>query len=529
MDELLRSVTEQARTLAGATRARLYLREPDEHGFRRVAGEGPAQLGPDHQSADFVVPLGEEGFFLLDSCADTERLAEFGKFAGTVVRQHRMTRRLEARHQELAGRHRALEARHAAERRMNGLVGGDGGLAAIAGVCAELTGKAVALFDTTHRLVTSASPAGFPGRKVPPLDRILDVIGSRPETAVTVAADPARAVARRHLLVPVAAAGETFGWLVVLEYPVRLREPDWFVAERAAEHLAAEFAVQRRIARVAWNARASLARQLVRGSSTVEDLRASGEYLGVDTGARRVLAYVIGPRVTTGALGGGEELASAVERALRVEVLATNGSEGTLLLVEAPSRVGPVVLVSRIKEAVRDAVDGVFGRAGAIVGVSSVCEPSGLARGYREAREVAHCIDRFVRGRSTRVLAVDDLGPARLFVANGDTASIRGYVDDVLGPLLTGDAADLLLTLQSFFDSGRSVRLASAELGVHENTVRLRLAKVRTATGLDVAADANDQLSVQTALLVLRLQGHPALPAIGESVGELGKTRRETA
>ncbi|WP_083541857.1 helix-turn-helix domain-containing protein [Kribbia dieselivorans] len=46
--------------------------------------------------------------------------------------------------------------------------------------------------------------------------------------------------------------------------------------------------------------------------------------------------------------------------------------------------------------------------------------------------------------------------------------------------------------------------------GVHENTVRLRLNKVQTLTGLDMT-NANDQLSVQTALLVLRLQGHPAV------------------
>jgi hypothetical protein len=34
---------------------------------------------------------------------------------------------------------------------------------------------------------------------------------------------------------------------------------------------------------------------------------------------------------------------------------------------------------------------------------------------------------------------------------------------------------------------------------------------VHTITGLDVAADADDQLSVQVALLVLRLQGHSVL------------------
>ena len=43
--------------------------------------------------------------------------------------------------------------------------------------------------------------------------------------------------------------------------------------------------------------------------------------------------------------------------------------------------------------------------------------------------------------------------------------------------------------------------------------MRLRLAKIHDLTGLDVAAGPNDQLSAQTALLVLRLEGHPFIPS----------------
>jgi len=43
------------------------------------------------------------------------------------------------------------------------------------------------------------------------------------------------------------------------------------------------------------------------------------------------------------------------------------------------------------------------------------------------------------------------------------------------------------------------------------------LARVHTLTGLDVAADASDQLSVQMSLLVLRLRDHPTLPALAEA------------
>jgi DNA-binding PucR family transcriptional regulator len=157
------------------------------------------------------------------------------------------------------------------------------------------------------------------------------------------------------------------------------------------------------------------------------------------------------------------------------------------------------------------------GTADLIAGVGASCDAAGLvARAYREAREVARCIESFSGSAADRVLAVDDLGPARLFVAHAEVAAVERYVQDVIGPVLADDKGTTLVqTLHAFFDTGRSIRSSARRLDVHENTVRQRLARVKTLTGLDVAADPTDQLSVQMALLVARLRGHAALPSFG--------------
>ena len=103
-------------------------------------------------------------------------------------------------------------------------------------------------------------------------------------------------------------------------------------------------------------------------------------------------------------------------------------------------------------------------------------------------------------------------------MARGDAAGIERFVEDVLGPLIEAGDDGLVATLHVFFDTARSIRASAARLGVHENTIRYRLARVRSLTGLDVAGDASDQLSVQMALLVLRLQGHPVLPLFDADV-----------
>lgn len=494
----------------------------------RIAGDAAVfgALQPHSRRAVLCIPLvgpdgSPAGVILFDDesgAATGQELRSFalvgGAAAAAWVAHHELCLRLD----DLGRRHHGLQTAAAVERRLGALVGGPGGVAAMAAMCAEVTGKPVLVFNSDQHLVARA---GLPERAVPALPPLADLLAADPvgpRRAVRVASRSVGVADRGHLLAVVAAEGETHGWVVILAQPSGLRPFDDMVAKLAGHYLAREFNVQHRIADVAWNARASLTRQLVKGTNDPDDLRTAGEYLGVKTDARRVLVYAVGPGVRGSSLADIAHLADDVQHRLDLEVLVTRGSEGVMLLIEAPPNLASAELVARVKAALRsrrrDAIGGEL-----TAGISSVCEPRGLARAYREAREVAHCIDRFAAPGAARILAVDDLGPARLFVANSAVTAVRAYVEDVLGPLLTGapGTGDLIVTLGRYFDSGRSVRISAAQLGVHENTVRLRLARVAAATGLDVASDPNDQLSAQTALLVLRLQGHPGLKSFDDA------------
>ncbi|MCW2816136.1 MAG: hypothetical protein JWN84_3591 [Nocardioides sp.] len=415
---------------------------------------------------------------------------------------------LRRRHDEL-GRRLGLELRLAE-------VGAAGsGVLGLVAAIADLTPNPLWLFDDRHRLVGRSSRARGSDFRAPDLESLLErrrETGAAPREPVVLAAAPAHGVVRRHLVAPVVRDEVVFGWIVLAEVMGRLGPADVWLAGRGAFHLASEYAVQRRVAGSSWNARADLARQLVRGTGRQDDIASAADYLGVRVDADRVIVFVADGRDAVAE----RRVAAHLGRALDVEVLAARGQEGAIVLLEAPDGEQPAHFVQRVKVAARDAV-AAAGVPTAVVGVSGVSAGAALKRAYRETREVVQCVDRFAGG-ADRVIAVDDLGPARLFVANSDVESVRRYVHDVLGALLTGapGTPDLLRTLQCFFDTGRSVRESSSRLKIHENTVRLRLAKVHDLTGLDVAADAHDQLGAQTALLVLRLEGHPAVPTFDE-------------
>jgi sugar diacid utilization regulator len=440
---------------------------------------------------------------------------------GQLAEQEALAERL----RELDRRHHALEIAHSIGRTINRAASDGGGLAGILAACHELTGKPVAVFDRQQRLIARVPGGVAADLDLPPISLLLARIDPNtvpsaddPQAPRVVRACPGERIPHRHLLTPVVHAGVGRGWLTVVESVSRLGPVDELTARRAAEQLGCELAQLERVAAATWNARSALARQLIGGTSNPDDLRRSGEYLGVDVAARRVLSYLSKRSGSEGFIDD-VVLAKEVERRLGSDVLATRGSEGVVLLTAAPAGMSPVATVRLVKATLDDICRLELFDVRLVVGVSAVAEPQGLRRAYRDAREVARCMDRFANLSSTRVLAVDDLGPARLFLANSDDASVRRYVDDVLGPLLTGSPtmANLLMTLQIFFDTGRSIRVSAAQLGVHQNTVRLRLGRVQSITGLDVASGASDQLSVQTALLVLRLQGHPALPAFEQA------------
>jgi DNA-binding PucR family transcriptional regulator len=151
---------------------------------------------------------------------------------------------------------------------------------------------------------------------------------------------------------------------------------------------------------------------------------------------------------------------------------------------------------------------------GGILGaVSTRCAaPADYVRAYDEARQVMRCRSRLCGDDASQVLTADDLGPGRLVLATAEREDAERFAHDALGSLLSNEEGtrDLLVTLQVFFEHGRSVRRSARALAVHENTIRYRLTRIEDRTGLRVANSSNDQLTAQLALLVLRLEG--ALP-----------------
>ena len=107
-----------------------------------------------------------------------------------------------------------------------------------------------------------------------------------------------------------------------------------------------------------------------------------------------------------------------------------------------------------------------------------------------------------------RPVHADDLLPERAFA--GDSLARSTLVGRIYRPL-HAHSPELLNTLWSYLDNGRSLEATARELFVHPNTVRYRLKRVTDVIGWD-ATGAREALILQAALIVGSIN-EPDVPA----------------
>ena len=127
---------------------------------------------------------------------------------------------------------------------------------------------------------------------------------------------------------------------------------------------------------------------------------------------------------------------------------------------------------------------------------------SGIRRSHIEARQALTLGRRLHEPGQTT--AFQDLGVYRIIFAAEGLPEIRDFHAETLDTLLRYDrqhGADLIRTLQAFFQANCSPKEAASLLAVHRNTVLYRLDRIGEITGLDLD-DSDVRLRLQLALRI---------------------------
>jgi sugar diacid utilization regulator/GAF domain-containing protein len=440
--------------------------------------------------------------------ADYEAAAAFGQLAGGAVSQALSTVGARANLRAVTRQNQLLRRAAALDERLTRLAVDGGGLEEILSVVAERTGKPIAVLDEAHRTVTVA-PAAESGAflraelehwRKPELAR-LKAVDDEPTVSGPF---PERGIHYRFLLAPVRARQTALGHVVMAEVGAPLSALDRHAVRRAAAMVALELSAERRVVAAERDSREALLSDLLRGDRDRAWLLRRGAGLGLDLGTSHVVCLVGGPSPEAPPDAAG--LAGRIGARLGLEsVPATALADAVALLLPADRLSLPTL---------RDAIAEVLGTpgAGAPRLIASLSEPvscpEDVVHAHQEACQVLRCVRALAADGSTQVLSAHQLGAARIFLSSVDRREAESFARRALGPLLgDGVGGELLDTLQEFFVCGRGLRLTATALGVHENTIRYRFAKVKELSGLDIYGDADDQTTALLALRVLQLQG----------------------
>ncbi len=138
-----------------------------------------------------------------------------------------------------------------------------------------------------------------------------------------------------------------------------------------------------------------------------------------------------------------------------------------------------------------------------------------MGRVYSDLLQVSHSFNEAKRVRelahavwgSGKITLFDDLGAFRLLYGHADRREMEAFYQEIIYPIVAYDrkrGSDLVLTLETYFRCQQDVRETSRQLYVHVNTVRYRLRRIESLTGLSLS-DSEQCLCVQLGLKVRRL------------------------
>lgn len=269
---------------------------------------------------------------------------------------------------------------------------------------------------------------------------------------------------------------EVLGVLALVDPTASAGDAEHVTLEHGAVVLAVELGRLRGLAEAELRLGRELVEELLSGNGD-GTLLDRAQVLGYDL-ARPHRVVVVEPRGRVS----GDPFFLAVRRAAR------DMGVGTLLI----PRGGSVVLVADGEpawEAFRLAIAAESGGQPCRLGVGMPAEVvADLPRSYREAQLALRLQD--ASGAENRSTDFEDLGVYRILAELQDLAAVERYVDTWLGTLLEYDrrkGSELVATLSTYLDCGRSYDATSRTVNVHRSTLKYRLQRIGELSGLDLA------------------------------------------
>ncbi|MDQ0382303.1 GAF domain-containing protein [Amycolatopsis thermophila] len=415
-------------------------------------------------------------------------LAElFARLGALFLRQAMLNAHLKRKAAEVVRQKNTLAYLADVHQKLTNAVLDGASIQAVVSLLSELSAKPVVLYNEDFNVLAWSAPPALKMTQPPVLPPRIREMPSVRQTLATLSASRPSAVVpqtlavglgRRHLMCRLIIEGQVSGYLGIVEVGRGLEHRDSKLAEHGATVLSLQILSERRQAEAEGQAREDYLSDLLHRTRDAEQLVRRGPQFGVDLSQPHVL-------VRFSLDSANQSVSVSVGRKLVVEQLARALDVPDPAAVSLPGAVIALVRLpdGAVPEDLRDAVGQVRAAVAprlrvSTATISAVCRSAeDFPMAHRQLREIDELARSF--GWPGGVLTADELGVFRVIAATGRVKEAVHFAHEFIRPLQDGDSDALLDTWRAFVAAQGRVQATAADLGVHENTIRYRLGKIR--------------------------------------------------
>lgn len=431
---------------------------------------------------------------------DVQLAQAFAGLCATAVQQRWLYQQLGERAKTIDHRRKILSDSSVVHSRVTRAILDGADADSILRLIADLLGKPVVLYGPTLEVMSWAAPTGLeikqcPGlrpdhRAFPWVRAGLDALADGDASTMLRASPETRC---RRLVARMAVGQECVGYLELCEIGRAFADVDATALEHAALAMSLKVLADQHSAELSRLEREEFFADILYRRQDPAALLARAPKCGIDPDGRHVMLRLEYEDQDGGdvsyesrRLGARGAVAHRLGETSKV-VLSASLPHADLVLVDITNggEVGPRSdFATLVGQAVQEASPR-FGLRFAVVSnvARSLDDLPGNAEILREAAALVE-----IAAVKPQLFFAADLELACLIVRHDGVAGARRYADSILAPLAEHDATSggsLLKTLVTFVECQGQMRGTAVKLGVHENTVRYRLNRLREVSQID--------------------------------------------
>ncbi|MFO7322267.1 MAG: helix-turn-helix domain-containing protein [Chloroflexota bacterium] len=389
------------------------------------------------------------------------------------------------------------------------------GMAELVNAMARLTNKAIVVQDKRLQVLYSSVQPQFVAaweeiesflRKVDnlPVDLQDRHRVSEIENPVLMQSLPTPGVAR--LVAPIITKDIGRGYLSVVGWDNDLDDIDALVVEHGAAACALEMAKAKAISDTEKRLRGTFLDRLLNGDVSSQEAIRQGERFEHDMTQPHMAIVLTWNGDKTPSLRRLETIVNSVVNAQRAHALVWQRErEDEVVVFQATDQKDPVSTAMKLAKAFSSEIQRQFPQARVAIGLGQVARDVGQWRtSYRDA---VQALDLAVRLQTDTPLYIGDLGVYQLILSLSDREKLSAFCERTLGSLLEYDMrqhADLIKTLEAFFNCHGNLSQTAEQLIVHRNTLLYRMNRINEIAQIDLNRPET-RLALHLALTIRRL------------------------